>query len=102
MTLEVQRRAAPLRRNCGATIHRRFTWVLFGDPPSNVHRYGGCRALDRHGQALGRRDRHFCGRLCACFYGYHAANAGTAPTAKHAMAAEKQRAKLAARRRLVR
>ena len=30
----------PLCRNCGATIHRSFTCVSFGDPPPNVRRYG--------------------------------------------------------------
>jgi hypothetical protein len=42
------------------------------------------------------RDRHFCGRYCACSCGYHAADTGTALTTNHAKAAEKQRAKLTA------
>jgi hypothetical protein len=130
----------PLCRNCGATIHRRFTSVSFGDPPANVRRYGenpygkdfpdniaeverltGKIAVDvRWRQDVERwidwaklwdgesyRDRHFCGRLCARRYGYHAVDAGIAPTASHAEAAEKQRARLAsiaarARRRVVR
>ena len=130
----------PLCRNCGATIHRRFTYVSFGDPPPHVRRYGenpygkdfpdsiaeverltGRIAVDvRWRQDVERwidwaklwdgesyRDRHFCGRHCARSYGYHAADAGIAPTANHAKAAEKQRAKLAAiaakaRRRVVR
>jgi hypothetical protein len=130
----------PLCRNCGATIHRSFTCVSFGDPPpysryrgenpygkdfpdsiAEVERLTGRIAVDvRWRQDVERwidwaklwdgesyRDRHFCGQGCAMMYGYHAAKAGTAPTAKHAEAAEKQRTKLAAtaakaRRRLVR